>query len=145
MSDTKFYKARKSVMGGGLVVLAIVFFGLTLPLIIEGTQVSTSKLLGLLSFWVLGLLLTFIPLGAKLEVGKDYIRTYLFNFTTTPKISASEVQVIQYRNIFHGGLGYGKGVIFRALRGGRSKAYSVAEAIYGKEGVADAKRALENR
>jgi hypothetical protein len=145
MSDVTFYKARKSVMGGGLVVLAIVFFGLTLPLIVEGAMIPTTKLLGLISFWVLGLLLTFVPLGAKLEVGKDYIKTYLFNFTTTSKISASEIQVLNYGNVFRGGLGYGKGISFRALKNGNSKAYSISEAIYGKDAVAHAKRVLETR
>jgi len=126
-------------------VLAILFFGLTLPLIIESSQIPTSKLFGLISFWILGLLLTFVPLGAKLEVGKDYIKTYLFGFTTTSKISASDIQVLEYRNVFHGGLGYGKGITFRALRDGNSKAYSVADAIYGKEAIAHAKRALEQK
>lgn len=137
------YKARKSVMGGGLIVLAILFFGLTLPLIIEGSPVEEGKLLGLGIFWVMGILLTIVPLGACLEVGEDYIKTYLFGFTTTPKIHASDVQVIVYRNLFHGGLGFGKGITFRALRNGRSKAYSISEAVYGKKAIGHAKQILE--
>lgn len=130
-------------MGGGLVALAIVFFGLTLPLIVEGVPIPTPKMLALISFWTLGILLTFVPLGAKLEVGADYIKTYLFNLTTTQKIYSSEVQVLQYGNIFRSGLGYGKGISFRVLKNGRSKAYNLSEAIYGKEAIAHARQVLE--
>ncbi len=132
-------------MGGGLVVLAIVFFGLTLSLIVEGSPVPATKLFGLSSFWVIGILLTVLPLGAKLEVGQDYIKTYLFNFTTTRKIRSSDVQVISYGDLFRGGLGFGKGISFRAVIDGKSRAYSVSEAIYGKEAVAHAKRVLESQ
>ncbi len=132
-------------MGGGLVVLVLVFFGLTLPLIFEGRPVETIKLLGLSSFWFIGIILTVVPLGARLEIGEGYIKTYLFGFTTTPKIRRSDIQVMVYRNVFYGGLGYGKGINFRALIGGRSKAYSIAEAIYGKEAIAHARRVLEKR
>ena len=143
--NIKIYRARKSVMGGGLVVLAILFFGLTLPLIIEGSAVEERKLLGLGIFWIVGILLTVVPLGANLEVGEDYVKTYLFGFTTTPKIRASDVQVLVHGNLFHGGLGFGKGINFRALRDGRSKAFSISEAIYGKEALAHAKRVLERK
>jgi hypothetical protein len=49
-------------MGAGLVVIVLVFCGLTLPLIIQGTPVSTGRLLGLISFWEIGIVLTIAPL-----------------------------------------------------------------------------------
>src|SRR5436190_1302494 len=125
MTDVTFYKARKSTMGGGIVVLLIVFFGLTLPLIMEGAVILAGKLIALLCFWIVGLLLTILPLGAKLEVGKNYIKTYLFNFPTTKKISAEDVELLNYGKIFRGGLGYGNGITFRTLVNGKSKSYSI--------------------
>jgi hypothetical protein len=74
------YKAKFSVIGGGLVVLPLLSFGLTLPLIVEGAPVPLGQLLGLATFWLLGIALTVVPLGARLEVGEDYVKTYLFGF-----------------------------------------------------------------
>lgn len=142
-TNMTIYKARKSTMGGGLVVLIIVFFGLSLPLIIEAGSVEIPKLVGLGSFWVLGILLTVVPLGARLEVGEDYIKTYLFGFVTTPKICSSDVEELVHGNLFHGGLGFGKGVSFRAVIGGKSKVYKIGEIIYGKKAIEHVKRVLK--
>jgi hypothetical protein len=71
-----FYKPKKSAMGGGLFVLAIVFFGLTLPVCLEGEALSQTKLLGLIGFWFFGIMLTVIPLMFRLEIGADFVRGY---------------------------------------------------------------------
>jgi hypothetical protein len=63
--EIAIYKPPLSVMGGGLIVLGIVFFGLTLPLIIEGAPVAATKLLALGGFWLLGIVLT-LPLSLRL-------------------------------------------------------------------------------
>jgi hypothetical protein len=49
--DVTVYKPPLSVMGGGLIVLGIVFFGLTLPLIIEGAPIEAKRLMGLAGLW----------------------------------------------------------------------------------------------
>jgi hypothetical protein len=139
------YRPRKSIMGGGLAEMTIVFFGLTLPLVLEGAPVPTGKLVGLGIFWAMGILLTVMPLGARLEVGEDYIKTWFWGFGTTPKIHSSDVQVIGYGNVFLGGLGFGKGINFRALSNGKSKAYSIGEIVYGTEAIAHARRVLESQ
>ncbi|MBI2120797.1 MAG: hypothetical protein HYT94_04205 [Parcubacteria group bacterium] len=143
-NETVVYKPTKKILKDGLFLVAMIFFGLTLPLIIKGETVGTQKLMGLAGFWLFGIILTVVPLGARLEVGEDYIKTYLFGFTTTHKIYRSDIQVLEYGNLFRfGGLGYGKGIKFRALINGKSKAYSIGEYLYGKEAIAHAKRVLE--
>ena len=67
-------------MGGGLVVLAIVFFGLTLPVLVEGAPITLQKLVGLAGFWTFGIILTAIPFMFKLEVGANYIKSYVLGF-----------------------------------------------------------------
>lgn len=131
-------------MGGGLIILVLVFFGLTLPLLVAGLPVPLGQQLGLAGFWVLGIVLTFAPLGGRLEIGDNYIKTYFFGIATTPEIYRSDIEVITYGNMFIGGMGFGKGIKFRALIGGRSRAYSIGEIIYGKEAIAHARRVLTN-
>ena len=65
------YSANRSATGAGLFIIAIVFFGLTLPQLLEGSAIPMRELIGLESFWLIGIALTVIPLGAKLEVGED--------------------------------------------------------------------------
>ena len=91
-------------------VLVIVLFGLTLPLIVAGLPVPPQKSIALSVFWLMGIALTLLPLGGKLEIGEDYIKTYFFGFTTTPKIRSSDTQVIAYGSLYYGGLGFGKGI-----------------------------------
>jgi RHS repeat-associated protein len=69
--DVAVYKPQLSVMGGGLVLLPLLFFGLTLPLIIEGAPVEATKLLGLVGLWLVGIAVTVGPLGGRLEIGQD--------------------------------------------------------------------------
>ena len=144
-NNLTIYKAKKSVMLGGLFLLALVFLGFTLPLLIAGNPIETGKLWGLIGFWIIGVILTVLPLGAKLEVGSNYIKTYLFGFTTTEKVFSSDVKELIYGNIFGGGFGFGKGIIFRTLVDGKKKAYNISEANYGKEAVAHARRVLEQK
>jgi hypothetical protein len=49
-ANVTLYKPRLSVMGGGLVIFPLLFFGLTLPLIIEGAPVPMEQLLGSVSY-----------------------------------------------------------------------------------------------
>jgi hypothetical protein len=129
-------------MGGGLIVLGIVFFGLTLPLIIEGAPVEATKLLALGGFWLVGIVLTLYPLGFELEVGSDYVRASLYGITISD-VRSSDVRAVVYGNLFFGSLG-GKGLTYRTVINGRSKTYTVGEIIYGKEAIEHARRILSS-
>lgn len=151
--DVTVYKPRLSVIGGGLVALAILFFGLTLPLIIEGASVPMGQLLGLAGFWLIGIAVTVVPLGFKLEVGDDYIKTYFAVFMIK-EISSSDVENIKYENITAWGIPVGKGIkiwIRDTSRSGFSIKpkwafdASIGESVYGKEAIAHARRVLESK
>lgn len=135
------YKPKLSVAGGGLVILAVIFFGLTLPIIIEGAPIPNQKLLALIGYWLFGIAITVYPLGFKLEVADDYVKAYLFGITVS-NVRSSDIQNVTYGNLFFGSLG-GKGLTYRALVNGKSKTYTVGEIIYGKDAIAHAKRVLE--
>ena len=140
--NVTIYRPRKSIIGGGLVILVIVFFGLTLPLLIAGLPVPTQKLLGLGMFWLMGIALTILPLGFKLEVGDSYVKTYFFGIRIR-KLNASDVQAVEYGNIFRlGGLGMGKGIKIWEKTSKGSKYFSIGESAYGEEAIAHAKRVM---
>ncbi|OGZ45217.1 MAG: hypothetical protein A3C84_02700 [Candidatus Ryanbacteria bacterium RIFCSPHIGHO2_02_FULL_48_12] len=139
--NVKVYRANKFY---SLPILLVPLL-LLIPLFEAGMPIESGRLVGYGILSLLATVLAVIPFGARLEIGEDYIKTYLFGLTTTPKIHASDIQVLEYGNLFRGGLGYGKGINFRALRGGKSKAYSIGESIYGKEAIAHAKRVLESQ
>jgi len=141
--NATIYRPKLAVAGGGLVALAIVFFGLTLPLIVEGTPVETTKLLGLVGFWLIGIVVTIYPLCFKLEVGSDYVKSYLFGITIS-NVRSLDIQTISYGNLFFRSLG-GKGLTYRTLINGKSKTYTVGEIIYGKDAIVHAKRVLEQK
>jgi RHS repeat-associated protein len=138
--EVTVYKPPLSVMGDGLIVLGIVFVGLTLPLIIEGAPVVATKLMALGGFWLLGIVLTLYPLGFELEVGSDYVRSSLYGLTISD-VRSSDVRAVVYGNLFFGSLG-GKGLTYRTVINGRSKTYTVGEIIYGKEAIEHARRVL---
>ena len=144
-NSLKLYSPKKEVMGGGLVVLAIAFLGLTLPLIVEGSPVPLGKLLGLSGFWLLGTVLTLIPFTFKLEIGPDFIKSYFFGFCIR-ELHAANIIALEYGNIVRfGAVNYGKGLkgLEIAKDGGR-KYFSMGENFYGKEAIGEARRALSN-
>ncbi|ANV99353.1 hypothetical protein [Bradyrhizobium icense] len=131
------YKANKLVGLPALLIPAL----LVIP-VLNAEVPLENRLIGLGIFLVITVAIVVVPFGARLEVGDNHVATYLFGFSTMPKIYRSDIQVIVYRNLFHGGLGAGKGISFRALIRGRSKAYSIGEAMYGKEAITHARRVL---
>ena len=138
------YKAKLSFLLGNLIVLIFPLL-LTLVVYLEGEAAQQNEWIGIGIFWIIGALITFIPLGSRLEVGEDYIKTYLFGLTTTQKTQSSDVQALTYGNVFWGGLGFGKGINFRILRNGKSRAHSLSEKVYGPEAITHAKRVLSNK
>ena len=127
-------------MGGGFIVLVIIFFGLTLPLLVAGLPVENGKILALIGFWLVGIACTILPLGFRLEVGADYVKSYFLGILIS-NTHSSNVLAVAHGNLFLGRLG-GEGLIYRTLINGRSKTYSIGEIIYGKEAIAHAGRVL---
>lgn len=111
--------------------------------ILEGGSAEKNEWIGLIGFWVLSCIIAFAPLGSRLEVGKDYIKNYFFGFCTST-IKQEDVMVINYGNLFRGGLGYGKGLNIR-VKNGFGKNHSIGEKLYGKEAIEHVRRILENK
>ena len=136
------YRADRSNMLAGVFVLALLFFGLTLPPIISGEQMSQGKLLGLVIFWFLGLFLTLAPLAGKFEVGKVYIKMYFLGICTDT-LRRSDIETIKYGRITRWGVvGMGNGLKGWAKTKSGHRYFSFSEAGYGKEAILHAKRVL---
>jgi hypothetical protein len=145
MENPTIYKAKKRYLWGVLMLFLIVFLGLTLPALIDGT-LQMHQIEALVGFYVWIILLSLFPFFSWVEVGKDYVKTYLFGLRTS-YIDASDVLVLEYGNLMRfGGLGYGRGVkLWAKTKSGGKRYFSPGENIYGKEAVAHVKRVLESR
>lgn len=145
MNTVKIYKPKKQFLWAVLVIFLIVFFGLTLPRLIDGT-LDSQRIQGLALFYLLILILFLAPFLSRLEIGKDYIKTFLLGIPLS-KIAASDVLSIDYGNLMRfGGLGYGKGIkIWVKKKNGGKQYYDLGEKFYGKEAIAHAKRVLESK
>lgn len=134
--DKKVYKANKYY---GLPAL---FFPLLfVPAVLNAAVPLENRLIGFGAFVLFSLALAIIPLCGRLEVGTNYIKTFFLNFCTL-YLRASDIEAMEYGNLFHGGLGFGKGLNIRAMINGKTKTTSLGENLYGKAAIADAKRAL---
>ncbi len=140
-SNITIYRPKKSVIAGGLIVLAITLL-LTISTFTSRIPVSLGQLEGLAGFWLLGIASITLPFGFTLEIGPDYMATYFLGLRIN-KLYASDVQSLKYGNIFgFGGLGAGKGLrIWKQTPKGR-RYVSVGESMYGKDAIAHAKRVL---
>ena len=143
-NEITIYKAKKANASAGIFILILIFFGLTLPTILSGDLLARREIIGQAGFWILGIILTLIPLGGRFEVGKDYIKSYLFGICIDT-LKRSEIETIKYGRIKRWGVvGMGNGLMGwkRNSRGGRSY-FSFSESGYGKEAILHAKHALE--
>ena len=107
-------------------------------------MIQEHELQGLAGFWGIGILLAVMPFGFRLEVEKDHVRSYFLHFRLSD-VDPSSVRIVEYGNLFRSGLGFGKGLRYRALVNGKSKAYSIGENFYGKEAIAHARHILESQ
>jgi hypothetical protein len=88
---------------------------LTLVTVLEGGSAEKNEWIGLIGFWVLSCIIVFAPLGSKLEIGSNNVKSYFFGFRSL-NLSQRDVISIEYKNLFKaGGLGYGKGLIIGAI------------------------------
>lgn len=117
---------------------------LTIITISEGSAVNPNEWFGVFGFWAIGIILILVPMGSRLEVGKDYVKSSLFGFKVL-SISSEDVVSIKYGNLFRGGLGYGKGLNVTFLKDGQSKSTSFGEKFWGKEAIQHTQRVLENK
>ena len=121
MENVKVYRPKKTYLWAVFGVFLIVFFGLTLPRLLDGSlEIRHIQALG--GFYLIILIFTLAFFLSKLEVGKDYVRAHLLGFPGN-YIRASEVIVLEYGNLMRfGGLGYGKGIkIWVQTRSGGKK------------------------
>jgi hypothetical protein len=143
--NVRIYKPNKiRIITNGSVVLGIILFGLTLPVTFNDSPTEARRLVGLAGFWLIGILVSVIPLGFTLEVGQDYVKT-MFLKRCLRTLRSSNIERFAYRNLFRGGLGFGKGLVgWEKLADGRRKYFSIGEQAYGKEAIVQAKRVLES-
>ena len=116
---------------------------LTLLAFNSDIPIDTGKLIGIIGFWLIGLLLTLIPVIGYIKVNKNYVENYFLSFRIW-KITPSDVQRLEYGNLFRGGLGYGKGLTLTVRVNGKKKKFNIGEKIYGKDAVEDIRKVLEN-
>jgi hypothetical protein len=142
--NVKAYKPDKSANAlNGLVLISLVFFLLTLPHLVSGI-IEKHELQGLVGFWLMAVGLAAAPFGFRLEVGDDYVESYFLGFSLGAT-RASDVEIVNYGNLFTGGLGFGKGLRYRARVNGRSKWYSIGERFWGKQAFSHARHVLESQ
>jgi hypothetical protein len=143
-NDVTVYKVNKSTMWGGLFILVIIFFGLTLPLLIGGSPISTEKLVGLIGFSIMGILLIVVPLCFRMEIDKDSVKAYFLNFQIRD-LRPSNIQSLEYTNLMGWGvLPFGKGLRgWEKTKTGGRKYFSIGEGAYGKVAIEHAQRILE--
>lgn len=115
---------------------------LTLISILDEGKVPLNEWMGLSIFWLIGIIVLFVPCTLKIKIVEDGIETYFLNFRTN-KIYSSNVQSIEYGNLFHGGLGVGKGIkIWTKKNSGSLTYYSIGEKAYGEEALLEIKKVL---
>ena len=143
-NQIKIYSFNKSNMLAGIFILTILFLGLTLPAIISGEKYS--QIIDQQGFfWLIGIIITILPLGSRFEVGKDYTKTYLFGIRVDT-LRASDIESVKYGKVRRWGVvGMGNGLMgWKKTSHGRTY-FSFSEAGFGKEAILDAKRALETK
>ncbi len=84
------------------------------------------------------------PFVIKLEIAGDTVKSFFLGFCTK-ELKASDIKSLTHRDLFPGGLGFGKGLIIHAVDKGVSKRFSIGENLYGKEAIEHVKRVLEPR
>ncbi len=142
MQEKTIYKSKKSLIFGGLILVIFVLLAFVFPLAIQDGPVSKNELFGVTLFLIVGIVLAIVPLGGKLEVGNDYIKSSFFGLKAN-EIHANDVEKIVYGNVIAGGLGFGKGVKFWTSKNGNKKLHSLSEMTYGKEAIKHVKQVLE--
>lgn len=139
----KTYKIKKSHILGNSIFL---IFPLVMILIIltEEGGAQQNEWIGVGIFSLIGVLVLVLLSGSKMEVGTDYIRPYFFGFPRR-KIEASNIEVLEYGNLFRGGLGVGKGLKMWVKTSKGRKAFTIGEKAYGKEAIDHMKSVLESK
>lgn len=116
---------------------------MTFAVVSDSDGIQVNEWIGISSFWFIGILVMVVFLFSKIEVGEDYIHPYFFGFSKR-KIYRKDIEVIEYGNLFRGGLGVGKGLKMWIKKSDNSLTYrSIGEKAYGKEAIAHIRKVLE--
>lgn len=142
-NEIKIYRVKKSNLSPGIFVLTLVLLGLTLPALTSGEPLSRGQLIGQIIFLSLGVFLTLVPLVAKFEIGKDYVKVYFFG-VCIDTLQASDIESVKYGKVVRwGAVGMGNGLTgWVSTKRGR-RYFSFSESGYGKDAILHAKRVLE--
>ncbi len=136
--ETRVYKGQKSY-NAALLAMPVV---LGLVLILGNSPMTAERGIGYLILSGMAVLVAVIPIGSRLEIGSDFVRSRFFDFVIL-EIKAKDVLEIKYGPLMRGHMGYGKGLIIQAVLHGKNRSTSLGERLYGKEAIAQAKMALE--
>lgn len=138
----KIYRVKTSFVAGNSIILIFPIL-LSVVTYFEGESVAEDAWLGVIIFWVLGLLITFSPLLARLEVGDNYIQsTFIFK---QRKITPEIVKNVSFGKFMRGGLGYGNAINFNVSNNRKYIPHSISEKMYGKEAIEHVMQVLNNK
>ena len=80
----------------------------------------------------------------QLEVGENRVKTFFFG-NCIRDLQKERIQSMEYRNLFLGGLGFGKGLIgWEKNSNGKNKHFSIGERFWGREVVIHVKQVLSS-
>ena len=136
---TEIYKPRKTLGLPALFVPILLIGPLLNNLVPLRARLIGGGILILLSGGIAA-----APLGAKLEVGEDFVKSTFFGIVMS-NISAKDVIAVEHGQLFRGGLGPGKGLRIVVEANGKRKTYTIGELFFGGNAIAHAKRVLEPR
>jgi hypothetical protein len=88
------YNANKFVGLPALLIPAL----LILP-VLNSEVPAESRLIGFGIFVVITVAIMLVPVGAQLEVGDNHVTSYLFGFSTMPKIYRSDIHRAGLKNL----------------------------------------------
>lgn len=132
----------KSSLFTGL-LFGSLLFGLIFPLVLLHENVSTVKLIALVSFGLASLLFTALPLVSRLEIGPDYIKPHIWGFYR-PIIKARDVTRVWFAGESIGLYGNIMMLHINTTEGEKGKKYRLAVGLFKREALELAKEKLES-
>lgn len=136
----KTYKIKRSYILGNSAVLIFPLV-MTFVVLAEGEAARSNEWIGVGAFWLIGFVILIFLSTAKIEVGDNYVQPYFFGFRKR-KVQAIDIEVLEYGNLFRGGLGVGKGLKMWVKTPGRRKYLSIGEKAYGEEAIEHMRKVL---
>jgi len=132
-------------------LLPILFFPsfFTIAVILDAYFFKQLFSVSILLIWVPFILLMFVPLVYKLEIGSNYVKNTFLGFTIM-KLSFENIESVTYGNVYmwgglynNRGFIYGKGLAVLTYINGTRKVYGISEKLYGKKAINNIKYVLK--